>query len=158
MKFEFGLMFRNYDYISIRNLDRTSVGGIPPHGINLIRESIQSWSEGKERTKGSKFIRGHCCFWSYSEIFAPPPKRIMRGQLRMIQGNIWKLGGTGKNSNMRGIQNFLGVWKIRGGKAFRGPVTEGCYFQHKTLWRISFTHTCTSKCWVKCFNTRLCDN
>ena len=27
---------------------------------------------------------------------------------------------------MRGIQNFLGVLKNRGGKAFRGPVTEGC--------------------------------
>ena len=28
---------------------------------------------------------------------------------------------------MRGIQNFLRGLKNRGGKAFRGPVTEGCF-------------------------------
>ena len=33
---------------------------------------------------------------------------------------------TGKNSNIKGHTNFLGVWKNRRGKAFRGPVTEGC--------------------------------
>ena len=50
----------------------------------------------------------------------------MWGPLRIIQGDIWKLGGTGKNSNMRGHTKFLGGLKNRGGKAFRGPVTEGC--------------------------------
>ena len=34
-------------------------------------------------------------------------------------------GGTGKNPNMRGIQNFLGVEKIEG-QGFQGHVTEGC--------------------------------
>ena len=52
----------------------------------------------------------------------------MWGQLRIIQGGHLKIRGTGKNSNMRGIQNFLGVGKTRGGKAFRGPVTDGCNF------------------------------
>ena len=50
----------------------------------------------------------------------------MWGQLRIIQGHL-KIRGAGKNSNMRGIQNFLGVEKIKGGKALRGPVTEGCH-------------------------------
>ena len=45
----------------------------------------------------------------------------MWGQLRIIYG------GTGENSNMRGMHNFLGGLKNRGGKAFRGPVTEGCF-------------------------------
>ena len=38
-----------------------------------------------------------------------------------------KIRGTGKNSNMRGIQDFLRGLKNRGGKAFSKPVTEGCF-------------------------------
>ena len=34
--------------------------------------------------------------------------------------------GTGKNSDMRKHTKFLGGLKNRGGKTFRGPVTEGC--------------------------------
>ena len=49
----------------------------------------------------------------------------MWGQLRIIQGGIWKLGGTGKNSSMRGHTKFLGGLKNREGKAFRGPVHRG---------------------------------
>ena len=54
-------------------------------------------------------------------------------QLRIIQGGHLKIGGTGKNSNMRGHTKFLGGLKNRGGKAFRGPVTEGCIYitRHK---------------------------
>ena len=59
-------------------------------------------------------------------MFAPPPERIMWGQLRIIQGEHSKIRGTGKNSNMRGHTKFLGGLKNRGGKAFRGAVTEGC--------------------------------
>ena len=47
-------------------------------------------------------------------------------QLRIIQRGHLKIRGTGKNSNMRGHTKFLGGLRIEGGKAFRGPVTEGC--------------------------------
>ena len=51
----------------------------------------------------------------------------MWGQLRIIQGGHLKIKVAGKNSNMRGHTKFLeGVDKNRGGKVFRGPVTEGC--------------------------------
>ena len=38
-----------------------------------------------------------------------------------------KIRGTGKNSNVRGHTKFLGGLKKWRGKAFRGPVTEGCF-------------------------------
>ena len=57
--------------------------------------------------------------------------RIIWGQLR-IQGGYLKIRGTGKNSNMRGHTKFLGGLKNRGGKAFRGAVTEGCF---RVSWR-----------------------
>ena len=58
-------------------------------GINLIRGEIQSWSGGKERTRRDQnLLGGIAVLWGYSEIFAPPPKRIMWGQLRIIQGEI----------------------------------------------------------------------
>ena len=48
-------------------------------------------------------------------------------------GGHLKIRGTGKNSNMRGHTKFLGGLKNRGGKAFRGPVTEGCTCCKKIL-------------------------
>ena len=64
--------------------------------------------------------------FGYSEIFAPPPKRIMWGQLRIIQGGHLKIRGTGKNSNMRGHTKFSwGVGKNKGGKAFRDLLQSG---------------------------------
>ena len=50
------------------------------------------------------------------------------GATKNNTGGYLKIRGTRKNSNVRGIQNFLGGLKNRGGKAFRGPVTEGCIF------------------------------
>ena len=44
-------------------------------------------------------------------------------QLRIIQGGNLKIRG---DSNIRGHKKFLGGLKSRGGKVFRGPVTEGC--------------------------------
>ena len=48
------------------------------------------------------------------------------GATKNNTGGHLKIKGTGKNSNMRGHTKFLGGLKNRGGKAFRGPVTEGC--------------------------------
>ena len=62
----------------------------------------------------------------YSEICAPPPKRIMWGQLRIIQGGHLKIRGTGKNSNMRGHTKFLGGFDKIERARLSGPVTEGC--------------------------------
>ena len=42
-----------------------------------------------------------------------------------------------KNSNMRGHKNFLGGLKNRGGKAFKGPVTEGCGNDRRLLITVS---------------------
>ena len=51
----------------------------------------------------------------------------MWGQLRIMQGGHLKIRGTGKNSNMRGIQNFLGVSKNRGGQGFQGACYRGVF-------------------------------
>ena len=59
--------------------------------------------------------------------FCPSPKKNYVGALRIIQGGHLKIRGTGINPNMRGHTKFLGEFdKNRGGKDFRGPVTEGC--------------------------------
>ena len=60
-------------------------------------------------------------------------KKNYVGQLRIIQGGHLKIRGTGKSSNMRGIQNFLWVRKNRGDKAFRGALTEGCLLGCSTV-------------------------
>ena len=44
-------------------------------------------------------------------MFAPPPKRIMCGQLRIIPGGHLKIRGTGKNSDMKGHTKFPGVFE-----------------------------------------------
>ena len=50
------------------------------------------------------------------------------GAAKNNTGGRLKIRGTGKNSNMRGHTKFLAAFeKNRGGKAFRGPVTEGCF-------------------------------
>ena len=65
----------------------------------------------------------------YSEFFAPPPKRIVWGQLRIIQGGHLKIRGDWEKLKYEGAYRISwGVEKDRGGKAFRGPVTEGCDF------------------------------
>ena len=48
------------------------------------------------------------------------------GATKNNTGGHLKIRETGKNSNMRGHAKFFGGLKNRGGKAFRGPVTEGC--------------------------------
>ena len=53
---------------------------------------------------------------------------------------------------MRGIEIFLGGLKNKGGKAFRGPVTEGCYQCAITInkvingWTVSFVLISLKKC------------
>ena len=54
------------------------------------------------------------------------------GATKNNTGGHLKIRGTGKNSNMRGHTKFLGDFKKRGGKAFRGPVTEGCLAYSRT--------------------------
>ena len=49
-----------------------------------------------------------------------------------MQGAHLKIRGTGKNSNMRRHRKFLGGLKKQRGKAFRGPVAEGCKISVKT--------------------------
>ena len=62
----------------------------------------------------------------YFEIFAPPPKRIMWGQLRIIQGGHLKIRGTGKNSDMRGHTKFLwGFEKIKWARLSGGLLQRG---------------------------------
>ena len=51
------------------------------------------------------------------------------GTTKNNTGGHLEIRGDWENSNMRGIQNFLGGLKNRGGKAFRRPVTEGCAAQ-----------------------------
>ena len=51
------------------------------------------------------------------------------GATKNNTGGHLKIRGDCGNSNMRGMQNFLGGLKNRGGKAFRGPVTEGCSYE-----------------------------
>ena len=48
------------------------------------------------------------------------------GATKNNTGGHLKIRGTRTNSNMRGHTKFLRGLKNRGGKAFRGPVTEGC--------------------------------
>ena len=52
------------------------------------------------------------------------------GATKNNTGGHLKIRGTGKNSNKRGHTKFLGGLKNRGGKAFRGPVIEGCNNEH----------------------------
>ena len=40
----------------------------------------------KKELGGSKFIREHCCFWGYSEIFAPHPKKNYVGATKNNTG------------------------------------------------------------------------
>ena len=58
------------------------------------------------------------------------------GATKNNTGGYLKIRGDWENSNTRGHTKFLGGWKNRGGKAFRGPVTEGCVLEleeHKLL-------------------------
>ena len=55
----------------------------------------------------------------------------MWGQLRIIHGGHLKIRGDWGKFKYEGHTKFLGSFKNRGGKAFRGPVTEGC----GGLWR-----------------------
>ena len=49
------------------------------------------------------------------------------GATKNNTGGHFKIRGPGRNPNMRGHTKFRGGFeKNRGGKAFRGPVTEGC--------------------------------
>ena len=50
---------------------------------------------------------GHCCFLGYSEIFVPSPKRIMWGQLRIIQGEHLKIRGDWEKFKYEGHTKFL---------------------------------------------------
>ena len=53
-------------------------------------------------------------------------------QLRIIQGDILKLGGIGKNSNMRGHTKFLGGLKNRGAR-LSGAGYRGVFYDDFTL-------------------------
>ena len=51
------------------------------------------------------------------------------GATKNNTGRHLKLRGAWKNSNMRAHTKFRGGFdKNREGKAFRGPVTEGCVY------------------------------
>ena len=51
----------------------------------------------------------------------------MWGQLRIIQGGHLKIRGDWEKFKYEGAYKISwGFDKNRGGKAFRGPVTEGC--------------------------------
>ena len=70
---------------------------------------------------GSKFIRGHCCFWGYPEIFAPPPKEICGGQLKIIQGGHLKIRGDWEKFKYEGAYKFSwGFEKIEGARLSGG--------------------------------------
>ena len=47
----------------------------------------------KKELEGSKFIRGHCCFWGILKFLPLTPKRIMWVELRIIQGGHLKIRG-----------------------------------------------------------------
>ena len=62
----------------------------------------------------------------YSEIFAPPKKNYV-GAPKNNTGGLLKIRGDWVKFKYEGHTKFLGEFeKNRGGKAFRGPVTEGC--------------------------------
>ena len=50
----------------------------------------------------------------------------MWGQLRIIQGGHLRIRVDWEKFKCERHTKFLGGLKNRGGKAFRGPVTEGC--------------------------------
>ena len=50
----------------------------------------------------------------------------MMGQLRIMQGGHLKIREDWEKFKYEGHTKFLGGLKNRGGKAFRGPVTEAC--------------------------------
>ena len=83
--------------------------------------------QGQRKNYGDQNLSGGIAVsWGYSEIFAPPPKRIMWGQLRIIQGRHLKIGGAGNNSNMRGHTEFLGGFeKIEGARLSGGLLQRG---------------------------------
>ena len=89
--------------------------------------------EQRKNYGGSKFIRGHCCFWGYSEIFASPQKELCGGQLRIIQGGRLKIRGDWEKFKYEGHTKFLGgVEKIEG-QGFRGACYRGVYYTKHTL-------------------------
>ena len=47
-------------------------------------------------------LGGIAVLWGYSDIFALPPKRIMWGQLRIIQGGHLKVRGDCKKFKYEG--------------------------------------------------------
>ena len=66
--------------------------------------------------------------------FLPLPQKNYVGATKNNTGGRLKIRGDWEKFKYTGHTKFLGGLKNRGGKAFRGPVTEGCDFQPNQGW------------------------
>ena len=119
-----------------------------PYGSLYVSLSFVLLWPKQSKTKTAEIILGPVvlhCVWT-----------INKNQPSIYKKNVSKSGYLRRPHNK--ITNSVKTVWTQKAFSMRSTTFHHHNFQFKILWRISFTHTSTLKCRIKCSNTGLYDN
>ena len=100
-----------------------------PSGINLIRGQIQSWSGGKERTRGDQNLLGELCFLGILK-FLPLPQKELCGATKNNTGEHSKIRGDWEKFKYEGACKISWEFeKIEGARLSGGLLQRGVWYE-----------------------------